>query len=157
MKVKSKSPKTMDPSTRFVRSLDGEYFMLREAAEILGVGTALLRSAMKDDVDLWGPSFCAFFGKVKIYLYTKDDIDRIGENLSQRKRVFRNTENISAKGRPMKWSNEERIVRQRLYSRSHYYRRRVVDLTAAGDSAGTAAAQLKVDETNRKLKDQEDK
>lgn len=147
--------KVLDPSTRFVRSLDGEYFMLREAAEYLGVSSVTLRSAMKDDTEKWGPSFCAWFGKVKIYLYTKADLERISKNLADRKRVFRNSEEYSATGRPKKWSDEENVRRQRLYSQHHYYRRRVVAMNEEGRGDAAAEAEVKVQSIQAQLDEQE--
>lgn len=115
----------LDPSTRFVRSLDGNYFMVREAAEILKVKHTLLRTLLKDDPDL-GPSFCAYFGKVKIYLYTQEDIERIGKYLVDRRKVYKNT-STSGKypGRPQKWTPEQRKYRQRLYTKNLYYKKRL--------------------------------
>lgn len=150
-----KRAKVLDPSTRFVRSLDGEYFMVREAAEYLGVSSVTLRSAMKDDTEKWGPSFCAWFGKVKIYLYTKADLERIGKNLADRKRVYRNSEEYSATGRPKKWSDEETKSRQRLYSQHHYYRRRAAKMTEEGREAAATKAAARVVEIQAQLDEQE--
>jgi hypothetical protein len=143
---------SMDPSTRFVRSLDGDYYMLREAAEVLGVKHTLLRSLMRDpDHKDLGPTFCTFFGKIKLYLYTKEDIARIREYLTKRKQVFRNSDLVAFKGRPRIWSPEQRKERNKLYSKAYYYRKKVEQHTASGDTAEAARAQAVVDECQAKL------
>jgi len=144
----------LDPSTRFVRSLDGDYFMLREAAEILGVKHTLLRSLMRSDDNKdrsLEPTFCTFFGKVKLYLYTKDDIARIRVYLTKRKQVFRNTELANFKGRPRIWTNEERKDRNRLYSRAYYYRKKAEEHTANGDTAAADRAKAIVADCEQRL------
>lgn len=142
----------MDPSTRFVRSLDGDYFMLREAAEVLGVSQRKLRDFIKSNPEGLGPSFATMFGKIKIYLYTKEDIDAIRKHLKSQRRVFRNTNTPHTTGRPAKWSDSERKVRQRLYSQSHYYRMRIKELEAAGDRHDDIVkAQKKVKEIDDEL------
>lgn len=118
----------MDPSTRFVRELDGDYFMLREAAEMLDVPQRRLRDFIKDDPENLGPSFCAMFGKIKIYLYTKDDIETIRQHLQDQKKVYRNKDKPGAGGRPRLWTDEQRKERQRLYSQAHYYRLRAAEV-----------------------------
>lgn len=151
MTVTDRPTEHLDPSTRFVRSLEGEYFMLREAAEILGVSHRTLRRLLEDNPNELGPSYCAFFGKVKIYLYTKSDVDKLRAHLKGKKRVFRNTDTPRMTGRPPKWTAEQRKERQRLYSARHYYLTRVKKLTEAGDEAGAQAAQAKVEEIERTL------
>jgi len=144
----------MDPTTRFVRSLPGKYFMVREAAAMLGVRHPVLRALLKEDKEL-GPSFCVFFGKVKVYLYTAEDIERVRVYLTQRKRVFRNTDITSSLGRPQKWTEEQRKERQRLYSSSHYYRRRAEKLDAEGRTDEAEKAKAKVADIEKQLRKQE--
>src|SRR6266571_4438645 len=87
----------LDPSTKFVRSLDGEYYLLREVAQMLGVNHRVLRK-LNDETDDLGPSFFTMFGRVKIYLYTKDDINALGEYLNARRTIYPISED---KTRPM--------------------------------------------------------
>jgi hypothetical protein len=145
----------MDPSTRFVRSLDGEYFMLREAAEMLGVSHRTLRIYLADPEtkDELGPSFCAYFGKVKIYLYTREDIEKIRKYLTSRKTVFRTNETPRPTGRPPKWTSKQRKERQRLYSSAHYYSRRAEELDQT-DPEAAALARAKVAAIKKKLMEQ---
>ena len=142
----------MDPSTRFVRSLEGDYLMVREAAETLGVRHTVLRTLMRQDHNPpLAPSFCAFFGKVKIYLYTREDIARIREYLTKRRQVFPNDDVVAYKGRPRLWTDAERKVRNRLYSRAYYYRKKVEEHTKAGNAEAAALAQIEVDECEAEL------
>jgi len=115
--------------------------MVREAAELLGVGHTTLRSLLKEEEDL-GPSYCAYFGKVKIYLYTKEDVEKIGAYLKERKKIYRNTGRAKAPGRPRKWSDEERAQRGKLYSKSNYYHKRMTELIAHGLDTTKVAAKL---------------
>lgn len=124
----------MDPATRFVRSLPGEYFMTREAAAMLGVPRRRLDEYVASYPDELGPSFCTFFGKLKIYLYTQEDIERIRAHLTNVRRVFP-PRTPGAGGRPRKWTDEERKERQRLYAKRHYYHRRIEESIGPEDKA----------------------
>ena len=72
----------MDPATRFVRSLPGDYFMLREAAELTGVSSYTLRKLIAANANGLVPSKEARFGELKIYLYTRDDIERLNDHFA---------------------------------------------------------------------------
>jgi len=125
----------IDPVTTFVRGLDGgPYYMVREASEILGVNHRVLRKFNDDpDSDL-KPSFLAFLGKVKVYLYTEDDIDRIKDALEERRRVYPNDPAlIPVRGRPRSFTKEDRKQRQKLYSRAHYYGKRAQEELERGN------------------------
>lgn len=122
--------------------------MVREAAELLGVKHTTLRGLLKDGEEL-GPSYCAYFGKVKIYLYTKEDIEKIGIYLKNRKKIYRNTDTSKVPGRPRKWTDEERAHRGKLYSKSNYYHKRVVALASQGLDG--SKVQKKLDEVRAQL------
>jgi hypothetical protein len=113
----------IDPVTTFVRGLDGgPYYMVREASELLGVNHRVLRKLNDDPESDLKPSFLAFLGKVKVYLYTEDDIAKIREGLDERRRVYPNDPTLSpVRGRPRRFTKEDRKARQKLYSRAHYY------------------------------------
>lgn len=148
--------KALDPSTRFVRSLDGEYYKLTEAAEQLGVSDRTLRNFLQgkvgDDPNVLGPSFKVMFGKIPIYLYTKEDITRIREHLQARREVLPNDGRVrSLMGRPSKWTAEQKARRQRLYSAAHYWRRRAVELDGEGDKKGAKAARDRVKAIKKEL------
>ena len=147
----------LDPATRLVRSLEGEYFKLSEAAEILGVPESTLRALIKDaseggDPD-GAPKQYIPFGKIPIYLYTHEDIDRIREVLTKRRSASPVPFDMVLNGRPPRYTPEERAVRTKLSARAWYYRNRIARLEA-GDApkAAAAAAKRKLKEINDELK-----
>lgn len=71
-------PKGYSPTVRFVRSLPGEYYMVSEAAKMIGVSPHTLRQYVSDPN--LSPTKCANFGKVRIYLYTMEDIQKYRTN-----------------------------------------------------------------------------
>lgn len=110
--------KSEDPATRFVRSLSGDYLMLREAAEKLDMSHSTLRKYISDRAEGLQPSKSVMFGKVEIYLYTNDDIERMRKKLEER----RNVKVYENAGRPRMYTPEEKKVRTRLFSRRNYWR-----------------------------------
>lgn len=147
------SDQSLDPTTRFVRSLDGDYFMLREAAEMLGVHHRTLRTLIRDfgDQEL-GPSFVAYMGKVRIYLYTREDIEAIREHLENRRTVYPTSGEPRTSGRPRIYTAEERRARQRKYSQIHYYRRKAEALEKEGLVKEAKAANQRADQITKELK-----
>jgi hypothetical protein len=146
-----------DSATKFVRSLDGNYFMLREAAESLKVSHATLRKFIKDDNEKLGPSKCVWFGKSKIYLYTTEDINKISKYLESRKEVFDNDETqpkLSGRGRPAIWSPEEKKERQRKFARVSYYKRKAQAMLAIGTTEQYLEAIKKAEQITKELKEE---
>ena len=146
--------KRLDPPTRFVRSLEGDYFKLSEAAEMLGVSHRTLRNFLGEYPQELGPSYVVYFGKLPIYLYTRDDVDKIRKYLQERKTVMPLAAQPRPTGRPRKWSAAQRKERQRLFSQAHYYRGRIRTLAKAGKS--TKAAEDKLRKIETRLKSPED-
>jgi hypothetical protein len=142
----------IDPTTRFVRSLPGEYFLLREAAAACGVSPFVLRKYISEDVPECTPSKYTMFGKVKIYLYTKADIKSIQDYMKKRIVVFEHDGQARRIGRPPKYSDEQRHWRDQQHSKKWYWKNRVRLLTEKGDEAGAAKAQKRVDEIERELR-----
>lgn len=151
--TKRESAEALDPTTRFVRSLDGDYFMLREAAEMLGVHHRTLRNLIRDypEQEL-GPSYVAYMGKVKIYLYTREDIEAIRQHMADRKTVYLASGEPKAVGRPRIYTVEERRERQRRYSQAHYYRRKAEALAEEGRDKEAKEALRKADQLTKELK-----
>jgi len=142
----------VDPATRFVRSLPGDYFLLREAAQHLGVSQFTLRKYIADDVPECTPSKFAMFGKVKIYLYTREDIASIRKHIESRNTVYEHDGQARRVGRPPTYTKSERDYRSRLYSKAWYWRNREKLLTERGDEEGAAKARAKADEITKELK-----
>ena len=147
--------KRIDPTTKFVRSLEGEYYKLTEAAEYLKVSPASLRKFIKDDSANLGPSKVAYFGRTTIYLYTKDDLSKISEYLETRRRVFDSEGQIKKSGRPKKWTEEEKKERQQLFSSLYYYKKQSQRTLESGTTEDYQAACRKIEEIQNKLKEQE--
>lgn len=136
--------KRMDPPTRFVRSLDGEYFMLREAAEIVGISSQALRKTVHDTT-INVPSFWVKFGKLKIYLYTREDIEEIRAWLKRREEIYRTGEGQMPKvGRPRKYTDEQRAEKQREYAKSYYWRKQLEKATAENNEEKITKAKAKL-------------
>jgi hypothetical protein len=149
------TPTKIDPVTTFVRGLDGgPYYMVREAADLLGVNHRVLRKFNDDPESDLKPSFLAFLGKVKVYLYTEDDLDKIKEALDERKRVYPNDPAlVPVRGRPRKYSKEDRKERQKLYSKAHYYGKRAEEELAKGNMRRASGYLAKQRQVKKELKD----
>jgi hypothetical protein len=139
----------LDPVTRFVRSLDGDYFMVREAAALLGTSDRTLRRLivatkdLPDPADRLVPSFKALFGRIEVYLYTQADIDKIRGHLDRQKQVVPLQDVIEKKtGRPRKWTKDQRKERNRLYSRIAYHRQRAQELADKGEDTSVPLSQI---------------
>lgn len=141
-----------DPATSFVRQLEGDWYLLREAADMVGVSQGTLRKLITNEVEGLVPGHYTMFGRNKIYLYTIEDIDRLREHFSQRLRVYTN-DGKRTSGRPQVYTHEERKVRARLYSRAWYWRNRIEMLTEEGRTEELAKAKRKLKEIERKLRE----
>jgi len=152
------SPETLertvyaDPATRFVRSLPGTYFMLREVAHACNVSQFTLRKFIADDVKECVPSKYTMFGKIKIYLYTREDIESIQHYLDNQVRVFDHEGPAKKMGRPATYSKPERDKRSRLYSKQWYWKNRAKILQERGDIAGSKEATKRADDIGKELK-----
>lgn len=154
--MSSPTRKRIAPSVQFVRSLEGKYYLLREAAELLGVSHRTLRSYNSGpDKELLGPSFFVYLGKIKIYLYTDDDIARIKKYLEEQKIVYPIDQNTSHnKGRPPKWTADQRKARQRKFSQVHYYKVQAEKHINNGDQDRAQKALRRMREIQKELKDE---
>ena len=66
------------PAEEYVRNLNGEYYLLGEVAEIVGVAKNTLRRLIKADPPVvQAPTFTANLGKMSFYVFSKDDITEI--------------------------------------------------------------------------------
>lgn len=148
----------IDPATRYVRSLPGNYFMLKEAAEMVGVSQYVLRKLIQDEdageakAEGLTPSKYAPMGNNKIYLYTREDIDRLTAHFSDRKRVVDIDGPINRGGRPPIYTRAERKERNRLHSQAWYYQKREEKLRAEGNHAEADKAAERYREISDQLK-----
>jgi hypothetical protein len=143
----------LDPATAFVRSLEGTFYMVREAAEILGVNHRTLRNFNEGDEPDLKPSFIAYLGKVKIYLYTEDDLAKLKEHFDSRRKVFPNDDTASkVTGRPARFTKDDRKERQKLFSKSHYYGKRAGEEESKGNYKKAASYLAKQRQVKKRLK-----
>lgn len=85
-RTKPKEPFKGSPVTAYVRSL-GDYKTVQEVADILGIAPQTVRKYAANRVTQ-APSFYAPFGKTKVYLYTKEDIQALRDYLQARRAVI---------------------------------------------------------------------
>lgn len=142
----------IDPATRYVRSLPGNFIMLREAAMACGTSEYVLRKFISDDTPGLQPSKYTMFGKVKIYLYTDEDVRRIQDHLKSRKVVFEHDGQARRLGRPPKYTTDERKWRDKMHTRKWYWNNRAKVLADKGDEAGAQKALKKVADIDKELK-----
>ena len=140
----------VDPATRLVRSLDGEYYLLREAAERVGISKHTLRRYLADGREDMKPSKSVHMGRTEVYLYTSSDLERMRKVLDSQRAVV---EFQGSNGRPTQYSLSERKHRQRLFSRRYYYQRQKEkhELNEHWDRA--KSAQESIIKINRELEE----
>ena len=68
----------ISPAARLVSSLDGQYYLLSEVADILNKDQMTIRRAMYRG-RVKAPSYEVMEGKMKVYLYTPEDIVELRE------------------------------------------------------------------------------
>lgn len=146
-------PVRIDPATKFVRSLEGDYYMLREAAELLGVSQRVLRHYIQQRNKDLSPSFSASMGKVRIYLYTLEDVNRIRDALRERSVVYKNEGRIAV-GRPPRFTSEQRKIRQRKFSMANYYIKRSTSFEESGDIEKATEALNKAQQIYKELREE---
>ena len=135
----------LSPITEMVRALPGDYYILREVADVLGVTARLLRRLRVSHPEL-GPAASMMKGSIRVYLYTPDDVTRLLEHVTahppqQASRL---------------WTAAEYLERQRGHTAVRYWRRRATALALRGDSDGAQAASERADQTRRRLVTQYD-
>jgi hypothetical protein len=126
--------------------------MLREAAEAVGTSQFILRKLIQEGPVECAPSKYAQFGKTKIYLYTREDIEDVRRYLAKRQEVHDHNGPARKPGRPPKYTKEQRRKRARLYSKAWYWKNRAQELADDGDIQAADAAMWKVKQIEGELK-----
>lgn len=86
--LRRKERSGVSPVTAYVRSLPGgPYFTALEVAQQLGCSVQAIRKYAKNKVTQ-APSYEAPFGKLVIYLYTKEDVQALKDYIGNRRQVF---------------------------------------------------------------------
>lgn len=114
----------LDPITRHVRGLPDPYWMLREAADILGISRNRLRRLARLDPDTLGPGHVTWLGDVKIFLYDDRDLDDLRAYFAHRRTLRPPVlDPLNAgRGRPPTWTDEEQEDRHRRGVNARYHR-----------------------------------
>lgn len=127
------NPKRLSPPTRFVRSLEGDFYMLSEVAAMLSISTQYMRKLITVP-EIEAPSYWVYFGKIKIYLYTKADIEELRAWLAAQKVVRPKSETATKRlGRPPKYTAEQRKQRKKDYMKIHYANKQSAKYREEGD------------------------
>jgi hypothetical protein len=129
----------VSPVVRHVRTLDGEYYMLREVAEQLGIPINALRGLIHKHPDALGPSSMTYLGRIKIYLFTAADVEALHRHLEWRRGFHPDLDDLHG-GRPSLWSHAEQEDRHVRHASAYYWRKRAERLEAAGRGEEARAA-----------------
>jgi hypothetical protein len=143
-------PRRISPVTAFIRSLEGEWFSLAEAARAIDRPEETLRDWARRDPEAYGAHHSERFGQRTIYLYDIEGIERIRKALvdAQQEDPLRFA---GRPGRPRIWSNDERRDRERRMAQVVYYRKRVPELLAAGKRSAARKASKRAHEIAAQL------
>lgn len=143
----------ISPITRYVRSLPGEYYTVTEAAKLLHLSPHTLRSYAGSGDSKLAPTKCAYFGKVRLYLYTAEDVSRIKNELDARREVkeFNGERFGRPSGRPAIYTKEQVAQRKRLYARRHYYKKKAQEARLHGEDS--SRYDSRVEEITRELRE----
>ncbi len=72
----------MSPADRMVAALDGRFYTIRRASEIIGVNRETMRRALKTDA-LDAPSKVLTHGKMEVWLLTDEDLLEVAEHFNR--------------------------------------------------------------------------
>jgi hypothetical protein len=72
----------ISPADRLISELDGIFYKLTEAAEIVGVSSMSLRRLLKNP-DVKAPTYQIERGKMTVYIYTEQDIQELTDYYSK--------------------------------------------------------------------------
>ena len=107
------------PLVQYVRPLDGDFFLAKEAAVELGCSPSVLWGLAKREGDQgYGPSHPASYGGVALGLYSAERVERIRARLTEIAKT-------SHSGAPSLWSPAERRERRLALERCRADRRRI--------------------------------
>lgn len=134
------------PLVRFVRSLPGEYYLTKEAAELLGVDGSQLTYIAKHSPTPLGPTHQFSYGAIPVRLYTRERIDEIEAYLAKR--------TGAQSGTPAIWSRTESRDRKHKLVQVRDNHDRAAAATAAGDLEKAAEFERRAAATHTALKKQ---
>jgi hypothetical protein len=117
----------------------------------VGTSQFILRKLIQEGPMACQPSKYAQFGKTRIYLYTRDDIEAIRKHVEAKYQVHDHDGPARKPGRPAKFTRDQRKKRARLYSKAWYWKNRAKILSEQGDEAGAQKAKERAKEVEALL------
>lgn len=117
------------PLVKFVRSLDGEYYLIREVAQMLGVSEPMLTYLRRSSPTPLGATHKAQYGSIMIRLYTPERIAEIAEYM---KTATGHDLGNAKRGPAQMWTPTEYHRRRRDQDRLRRYRQRAVSYRQRG-------------------------
>lgn len=106
----------MPPLIRFVRELKGEWYLIREVAEMLGLTRGAVYAAGRRHPRL-GPGAKVDYGKTVLMLYGPADVEELRKYFETREAVRQG----DPPGRPRLWTHEEWMDRRRRMDSARYW------------------------------------
>jgi hypothetical protein len=79
------NPGQITPADRLIADMDGVYYKLTEVADMLNVSPTTMRRLLYNR-NLKAPSFTAKQGRMRMYLYTPEDLQELREFFEKRRR-----------------------------------------------------------------------
>ncbi len=114
------------PVRRFVRSLDGQFYLRQEVAAALNRSVDAIRYATQRRPELnLGPSYSVTYGKMHLSLYTQDDLTALAAYFTRPlPRLTRSRRKRKPAGRPRLWTPDEVHERGLRARQADYHARR---------------------------------
>lgn len=124
----------LDPVTRHVRGLDGDFYLPREAAKVLGISVDRLKALGRRFPDTLGPGYVSWLGDLKVYLYDDGDIAAVRDYFAKldAQRPVELSPYRNGRGRPPVWSHDEHASRHRRRALRTYHARMAARCAAQG-------------------------
>jgi hypothetical protein len=134
------------PLVKFVRDLDGDYYLTREVAEQLDCSESMLIYLRRRSEKPLGPTHQASYGGIGIHLYTPERIAEIAQYLAENSgRAL----GYKRRGPALLWTKAEQLERDRDKMRARNYRVRGAAYAAQGEDEKAA----RMEKMNTELQD----
>lgn len=123
------------PLVKYVRSLDGEFYLVREVIGMLGCARTTLNYLQHRDGPAMGPSHRISYGGTRVSLYTPERVAEIAQRL---KETSDRSKGVHKRGRKTLWNSTELVARTRARNRIYDYGVRAARYTELGREADAA-------------------
>jgi hypothetical protein len=138
--------KAVNPIVAHVRGLDGEYYLLSEVAEQLGITVNALRALARRFPDELGPYGVTYLGQTKIFVFWPEDIDALRRYLATPRDLAK------GRGRPPLWSHAEQRERHSRHRMAYHWGQRADYLASVGRDAEALQARQRAEALHGQLK-----